>query len=105
MTNITYWHPMPENVSTMGDFLVWANTSTNDSLGKLFLITAFVISFISLKLFGFSKALATSSFTSFTFSLLLWSIGLVSFTWVIMFIILTIMSTLMLKSDSEKFGI
>lgn len=105
MANITYWHDMPTNATDIASFMSWANETTSYTLGPLIAISAFIITFISLKLFGFSKAFASSSFAMFLMSTLLWAAGMLSPAWPVIILIMTVVGALLLKSDAEKYGI
>lgn len=93
-------HPMPDNVTGLVDFTVWANTVTNNFYGNTAMWFFFVVYFISFKQTDSKKAFAGASFLTAIIGILMFQWQLVSIKSVTIAIILTGLSVVWLVWDA-----
>jgi len=86
MVNIT----MLQNATSMTGVVEFVNDASGGYFVALILLAFFFILFFNLRAYGTTSALAAASFPAFIISLLLKSVGMVNFSIVILFMLLTI---------------
>ena len=94
--NLTDWYTYPTNstIDGLGSFIQFVNNSADGYLGYGFLLIIFLTTFGFSMVAGSRKALLTSSFITFIFSIYLARLGLINIMFVILLIIMTIIGAL-----------
>ncbi len=88
MSNITDWHDYPSNYSQIGNvslevdgfgsWLQYTNIALNNTLGAGILMIIFIMSFGLSLVSGSKKAILTSSFITFVFSIYLFRLDMIN---------------------------
>lgn len=99
------WHDWPSNITGIGTFMQFADSSTNGYLGIMILIAVFVITFVVLKSNSSTKALAASSFISFIISVMLYRMELIDVIPVMVVLFILVVSVLLVRSESDRYAL
>jgi hypothetical protein len=75
---MTDWYAYPTNVTGIGSMFQYVNTSTHNMFGGLILLSILIISFLTMKNYPTSKALAASLFITTIFSIMLSRLSIIS---------------------------
>jgi len=87
---------MPTNVTTLPEIIVFVNEQTYGVFGLGFLWIFFLISLIAVKRYGIDVSFASSSLLTTIIASLMWSLGILSDHWLVVFIALTIIGVVAL---------
>ena len=99
--NIENWWNYPTNVTGIGNLVQNINYQINGYLGYGFLTIIFLFTFGLTLVSGSRKALLTSSFITFLFSIYFLRMGMINPVVSILLIVLTIIGALGSKSESS----
>lgn len=97
---MSYYFPLPNNITDFVSLMVFANNVTNYMFGIGILLMIFFLSFTSLLFYGSERAFSTSIFLTFISSLFLASMGLIAYEIILIMIFATALSIFLLW----KFG-
>lgn len=86
-------------VEGLGTFLKYAHYTTAGLMGYGFLIIIFIMSFVVGIMFGTKKALLSSSFITFIFSVYFWRLELINPTVIFALVVIMIISAIGSKSE------
>ena len=101
------WYEWPSNFSNgtevdgFGNFIVYINSMTNNYFSLGFLVLIWMVSFGVGMMSSASKALLTSGFITFLFSVYFWKLGMINAIVPIMLIIITIVGAIVTKSETS----
>lgn len=87
-------------VEGIGTFLQYAGYTTDGLMGYAILITIFLMTFIVSLSAGSRKALLSSSFITFIFSVWFWKLGMVQAGFVFAFVLVMVIAIVGSKSSS-----
>ena len=87
---------MAANVTTLPEILVFVNEQTYGVFGLGFLWIFFLIMLIAMKKYGIDASFASSSLLSLIVASLMWSLGILTAHWVVVFVALTIIGVIIL---------
>lgn len=74
----TAWYSYPTNITGMGSLFQYVNTQTHSALGLVIILSILIISFLTMKSYPTSKALAASLFITSVFAIMLSRVGIVN---------------------------
>ena len=103
------WYNYPSNfsggnlsVDGLGTFIQYADEVANGMLGVAILVIVALLSFLGLRMFGTTKAGATSAFITWIISIFLWRLDLLTLPVVIMLSVVVAVIILAVKGESDK---
>ena len=101
LDNLTYNMTALHEVETIFDLVEYANVSTGNILLMLLVVAFFIVMLLSLKNFGFDKAIVTSGFISFVISSMLTYSGFLNMIFPVLFLAITAMTMFYMYAQKD----